>query len=130
MRRCGASLLFLDGAPALWLLFAARFLQGPACGAVFSVGSAWLQDLAGPDGAPRAARAAPVAQTAGFCLGPLTSGPLPLVLPYLVHVALLVVAVAAVLAAAAAVTAGWLAVRSGDPDRAPGPGRSPDAPPS
>ncbi|MER7433787.1 hypothetical protein ABT341_03585, partial [Pseudonocardia alni] len=36
----------------------------------------------------------------------------------------------AVLAAAAAVTAGWLAVRSGDPDGAPGPGRSPDTPPS
>ncbi|MEJ8278556.1 MFS transporter [Pseudonocardia spirodelae] len=100
----GASLLFLGGASSLWLLFAARFVQGLASGAVFSVGSAWLQDLAGPDGAPRAARAASVAQTLGFCLGPLTSGllatsgPLPLTLPYLVHIALLAVAVGAVLA--------------------------------
>ncbi|OLL76046.1 MFS transporter [Pseudonocardia sp. Ae150A_Ps1] len=97
------SLLFLGGASALWLLFAARFVQGLASGAVFSVGSAWLQDRAGADGAGRAARAASVAQTAGFCLGPLASGllaaygPLPLTLPYLVHVGLLVVAVAAVL---------------------------------
>ncbi|MFG1637807.1 MFS transporter [Pseudonocardia alni] len=126
----GASLLFLGGASALWLLFAARFLQGLASGAVFSVGSAWLQDLAGPDGAPRAARAASVAQTAGFCLGPLTSGllatsgPLPLALPYLVHVALLVVAVAAVLA-----TVGTGTRPAGPPSRGllPRPGLTPAA---
>jgi MFS family permease len=101
-----ASLLFLAGSQALALLFAARFLQGLASGAVFSVGSAWLQELfAGPpDGASRAARTASVAQTAGFCLGPLVSGllatygPLPLTLPYLVHVALMVVAVGSLLA--------------------------------
>lgn len=98
----GASLLFLGGGDALWLLFAARFVQGLASGAVFSVASAWLQDLAGTAGAPRAARAASVAQTAGFCLGPLTSGllatygPWPLTLPYLVHVALMVPAAVAV----------------------------------
>lgn len=101
-----ASLLFLGGASALWALFAARFAQGLASGAVFSVGSAWLQDLAtgdGRDGAARAARSASVAQTGGFCLGPLTSGllgaygPLPLTLPYLVHVLLMVPAVVAVL---------------------------------
>jgi len=99
----GASLLFLGGASALWLLFAARFVQGLASGAIFSVGSAWLQDQAGTAGAARAARAASVAQSAGFCLGPLCSGliaaygPWPLTLPYLVHVALLVPAAGAVL---------------------------------
>lgn len=99
----GASLLFLGGASALWLLFAARFVQGLTSGAIFSVGSAWLQDQAGTAGAARAARAASIAQTAGFCLGPLCSGliaaygPWPLALPYLVHVALLVPAVLAVL---------------------------------
>lgn len=99
----GASLLFLGAGSALWLLFAARFVQGLASGAVFSVGSAWLQDLAGTAGAARAARAASVAQTAGFCIGPLTSGllatygPWPLTLPYLVHVVLVVSAVLAVL---------------------------------
>lgn len=99
----GASLLFLGAGSALWLLFAARFVQGLASGAVFSVASAWLQDLAGTAGAARAARAASIAQTGGFCLGPLTSGllatygPWPLTLPYLVHVALMVLAVVAVL---------------------------------
>ena len=101
-----ASLLFLAGSQALALLFAARFLQGFASGAVFSVGSAWLQELyaGAPDGAARAARTASVAQTAGFCLGPLVSGllatygPLPLTLPYLVHVALMIAAVATTLA--------------------------------
>ncbi|MFP5068716.1 MFS transporter [Pseudonocardia nantongensis] len=109
-----ASLVFLGATSssggALGVLFAARFLQGLASGAVFSVGSAWLQDLAaehpGPDGGAngpaRAARSASIAQTGGFCLGPLTSGllgaygPLPLTLPYLVHVAMMVVALAAV----------------------------------
>ncbi|TCK25233.1 MFS transporter [Pseudonocardia endophytica] len=98
-----ASLVFLAGSQALALLFAARFLQGLASGAVFSVGSAWLQELY-PGSPSRAARAASVAQTAGFCLGPLASGllaaygPLPLTLPYLVHVAIMIVAVALMVA--------------------------------
>lgn len=108
-----ASLVFLGATSAsggaLGVLFAARFLQGLASGAVFSVGSAWLQDLAaehpgaaGAHGPARAARSASVAQTGGFCLGPLFSGllgaygPSPLTLPYLVHVAMMVVALAAV----------------------------------
>ena len=59
-----ASLLFLVGSGSLAALFAARFVQGLASGAVFSVGSAWLQDLAGPAQAPVAARRASIAQTA------------------------------------------------------------------
>ncbi len=99
-----ASLLFLVGSGSLAALFAARFVQGLASGAVFSVGSAWLQDLAGPAQAPVAARRASIAQTAGFCLGPLTSGllagygPSPLTLPYLVHAALVLVALVGALA--------------------------------
>lgn len=92
-----ASLLFLVGSGSVAALFGARFVQGLASGAVFSVGSAWLQDLAGPEQASVAARRASIAQTAGFCLGPLTSGllagygPAPLTLPYLVHVGLVLV---------------------------------------
>ncbi|RZT84205.1 putative MFS family arabinose efflux permease [Pseudonocardia sediminis] len=117
-----ASLLFLLGSQSLAVLFVARFVQGLASGAVFSVGSAWLQDLAGPARASTAARRASIAQTGGFCLGPLTSGllagygPAPLTLPYLVHAALVAVALAGALAVVGLGTpgpgardgAGWL----------------------
>ena len=99
-----ASLVFVAGASSLPALFAARFVQGLASGAVFSVGSAWLQDLSGPAHAGTAARRASIAQTAGFCLGPLTSGllgaygPAPLTLPYLVHAGLVLLALGAALA--------------------------------
>lgn len=99
-----ASLLFLAGSGSVAALFGARFVQGLASGAVFSVGSAWLQDLAGPAHAGLAARRASVAQTAGFCLGPLTSGllaeygPAPLTLPYLVHAVLVLVVLGGALA--------------------------------
>jgi hypothetical protein len=89
-----ASLLFLTGQHSVPMLFAARFVQGLASGAAFSVGSAWLQDLAVPGRATIAARRASLALNVGFCLGPLTAGvlgqygPAPLVVPYLVHVAI------------------------------------------
>src|SRR5581483_536355 len=38
-----ASLLFLPGADSVPMLFVARFVQGLASGAAFSVASAWLQ---------------------------------------------------------------------------------------
>lgn len=93
-----ASLIFLpgagSGAGSVAVLFVARFVQGLASGAAFSVGSAWLQELVGP---VLAARRASVALNLGFCAGPLTSGLLaettaaPLTVPYLVHVTLVVV---------------------------------------
>ena len=86
-----ASLLFVTAAHNVPLLFAARFLQGVVSGAVFSVGSAWIVELSGGDSS--GARRAAAAMSAGFSLGPLTSGllgqyaPAPTTLPYLVHVA-------------------------------------------
>lgn len=86
------SLLFIPAASAAPLLYAARFLHGLVSGVVFAVASAWLADLSGrPD---VAGRRASVATTAGFSLGPLTSGvlgqysPWPTTLPFLVHVGL------------------------------------------
>lgn len=88
------SLVFIAAADSVVLLFAARALQGAVSGVVFSVGSAWVAELSMAAGEGAAGRRAAVAQTAGFALGPLTSGllgqyaPAPTVLPYLVHVAL------------------------------------------
>ncbi|MFT5564020.1 MAG: MFS family permease [Myxococcota bacterium] len=90
-----ASLVFLGaGRSVLWLLVG-RLLQGAVSGAVFSVGSAWMGELvADPE---LASRRATIALTAGFGLGPAVTGvvaqllPAPLVLPYLLHVGLMVV---------------------------------------
>ncbi|MGY1643554.1 MFS transporter [Geodermatophilus sp. SYSU D00703] len=97
-----ASLAFAAAGESLALLFAARFAQGVVSGAVFSVGSAWVAELSAASGEAAGGRRAAVAMTAGFSLGPLTSGllgafgPAPTVLPYLVHAVL--VAAALVLA--------------------------------
>ncbi len=95
-----ASLAFAAAGGSLELLFVARFLQGLVAGAVFSVGSAWVGELSLAFGEGAGGRRAAVAMTAGFSLGPLTSGllgqyaPAPTVLPYLVHVALVAVGLA------------------------------------
>jgi MFS family permease len=92
-----ASLVFLPAVDDVGLLYLARFLQGAVSGAVFSVGSAWVADLARAD---VAARHATIALSLGFGLGPLAGGlmgqwaPAPTTSPYLVHVALVVVALA------------------------------------
>lgn len=112
-----ASLLFVPGADSVPMLFVARFVQGLASGAVFSIGSAWLQDLSGAGHAGDAARRASLALNGGFCLGPLTSGLIgeygsrPLVVPYLVHVVL--VAVLVVVARTVARHGAWAAGRTG-----------------
>jgi MFS transporter len=92
-----ASLAFAAAGDSLSLLFAARFLQGVVSGVVFSVGSAWVSELSAASGEGAGGRRAAFAMTAGFALGPLTSGllgefgPAPTVLPYLVHTALVTV---------------------------------------
>ena len=69
-------------------------------GVVFSVGSAWVGELSLASGEGAGGRRAAFAMTAGFSLGPLTSGllgefgPAPTVLPYLVHTALVAVGLA------------------------------------
>ncbi|WP_346622359.1 MFS transporter [Blastococcus montanus] len=95
-----ASLAFAAAGDSLALLFAARFLQGVVSGIVFSVGSAWVGELSVASGEGAGGRRAAFAMTAGFSLGPLTSGllgqyaPAPTVLPYLVHTALVAVGLA------------------------------------
>ncbi|WP_323792657.1 MFS transporter [Nocardioides sp.] len=90
-----ASLLFVFAAQSEPLLYLVRFAQGAASGTVFSVGSAWLVETATRRGNPAGPRSAAVAMTAGFAVGPAYAGligewgPLPLVLPYLVHLLLL-----------------------------------------
>jgi hypothetical protein len=112
-----ASLVFLLGAHATVLLYVARFVQGLASGAAFSVGSAWLQDIVGAGHAQVAARRASLALNAGFCLGPLTAGllaeygPAPLTLPFVVHAVL--VALLLGMAAAIAGNVAWSAGRTG-----------------
>ncbi|MHA6625561.1 MFS transporter [Pseudonocardia sichuanensis] len=92
------SLLFLGAGSSVLLLFACRFLQGAVSGVVFSVGTAWLGELVGDPG--RSARWTTAALGGGWAIGPLTSGllaqfaPAPTVLPYLVHVALMLVGLA------------------------------------
>ena len=89
-----ASVAFAAAGDVLALLFLARFAQGVVSGMVFSVGSAWLGELSSASGDGAGGRRAAFAMTAGFSLGPLTSGllgqygPAPTVLPYLVHVVL------------------------------------------
>ena len=89
-----ASVAFAAAGDALALLFLARFAQGVVSGMVFSVGSAWLGELSSASGDGAGGRRAAFAMTAGFSLGPLTSGllgqygPAPTVLPYLLHVVL------------------------------------------
>lgn len=95
-----ASLAFAAAGDSLTLLFAARFLQGIVSGVVFSVGSAWVGELSLASGEGAGGRRAAFAMTAGFSLGPLTSGllgefgPAPTVLPYLIHTALVAVGLA------------------------------------
>lgn len=92
-----ASLVLISGTAWPGLLYAGRFLAGVASGVAFSAGSAWVKELSGsaPEGA--GARRAAVALSAGFGGGPLIAGviaqwlPWPTVLPYLVHVALMLV---------------------------------------
>ena len=97
------SLLLIAAASSLPVLFAGRALQGAVSGAVFSVASAWIAELSLVSGDGAAGRRAAVAMTGGFSLGPAVSGvlgqyaPLPTTLPYLVHVALVVVGLVAVL---------------------------------
>lgn len=95
------SLLFLPAVDHLPLLYAGRLLQGAVSGVVFSVANAWLQELAGPDRQQSAATRGAVSTSLGFAVAPAMSGllaqygPAPTTLPYLVHVAVLVVGLGA-----------------------------------
>jgi MFS family permease len=92
-----ASLVLAFGAHGFGVLLAGRLLYGLAMGSVMSPGSVWVQDLTSTE---HGARRATLALSAGFGLGPLVSGliaelaPAPMVLPYVVHAGVAVVALA------------------------------------
>lgn len=97
-----STLVFIPAANTVWLLFFGRFLQGLVSGVVFSVATAWLTELSDPSRPDLAGRRASVAMTLGFSLGPLTAGvlaqwaPVPIALPYAVHLALMSLGLVAV----------------------------------
>jgi MFS family permease len=92
-----ATLLLVLGPRSLVLISAGRALAGLCSGVVFSSATAWVQDLS--HGAGQSARRAALALTAGFGLGPVVAAvlaqwaPDPLVLPYVPHLVIGVVAV-------------------------------------
>lgn len=94
-----ASLLYVTAQDSVGLLFLVRFLQGAGAGATFSVGTAWLVESAMRHGRASGPRVAAVTMTGGFAIGPSIAGligewgPWPLVLPYLLHAAALVLAI-------------------------------------
>ena len=94
-----ASALLTAGALGPVPIFAGRLLTGIAVGIAMAVGSSWLKELSQPPFDPAAdpgsgARRASLSLTAGFGLGAGVAGvmaqwlPLPMVLPYLAHVAI------------------------------------------
>src|SRR5271169_6391325 len=91
-----ATLLLVRGPRSLALISAGRALAGLCSGAVFGSATAWVQELS--RGTGHSARRSALALTAGFGLGPVTAAvlaqwaPDPLVLPYLPHLAIGVVA--------------------------------------
>lgn len=91
-----ASALLIAASASFAALLVGRLLQGVVSGVVFSVGTAWMAETVREPAV--ASRRAAVAMSLGFSLGPLTSGlvaqwlPAPTVLPYLLHLILVVLA--------------------------------------
>ncbi|MBW0105308.1 MFS transporter [Pseudonocardia sp. KRD291] len=99
-----ASAVIALGAFSEVLLYAGRLLFGVCIGVAMAVATTWVKELSGPPHDPSAdagagARRAALALTGGFGVGPLVGGllaqfaPLPMELPYVVHVLLMVPAV-------------------------------------
>ena len=90
-----ASAVLAFGVDGALPIYAGRLLTGIAVGIAMSVGSSWVKELsAGRRTRPLGARRASLWLTAGFGLGAGVAGvlaqwgPWPMVLPYLVHIAL------------------------------------------
>jgi MFS family permease len=92
-----ATLLLVLGPRSLVLISAGRAVAGLCSGVVFSSATAWVQELSHSTG--QSARRAALALTAGFGSGPVVAAvlaqwaPDPLVLPYVPHLVIGVVAV-------------------------------------
>ena len=99
-----SSLVFLVP-HSLVALFVGRLLSGLSAGIFTGTATAMLVDLAPPEGRARAGLLAAVVNVLGLGLGPVVAGaladhaPHPLVLPYLLHVALVVLAAVGLLLA-------------------------------
>jgi hypothetical protein len=105
-----SAVLALGGVPVVSeaALYTGRFLFGVVTGIAMAVGTTWVKELSQPPWDPAAdqgagARRAALALSAGFGVGPLVAGvlaqwaPLPMELPYAVHIVLTLVVLAAVL---------------------------------
>lgn len=98
-----ASVLLIFGRDSFPLLMAGRILLGVASGAGLGVGAAWLQQILGQGRELSAALIATAVSYGGFGAAPPVSvlfewlGSSPLVLPFLIHIALTLAAVPAVL---------------------------------
>jgi predicted MFS family arabinose efflux permease len=92
-----ATIVLVVGGEHLWLLLVGRLLAGVASGAAFAPGTAWVKELSADRPGGTGARRAAWALSAGFGSGPLVAGlaaqwlPAPTHLPYLAHLALMVV---------------------------------------
>jgi MFS family permease len=105
-----ASVLMIFGADALWLLYLGRVLLGVVSGVVFAGVSAWIQELQIAGDPLGSSKLTSTVLYGGFGVGPLISGalgqwgPLPEVVPYLIHIALVVAAVPMVVGSRETVT--------------------------
>jgi MFS family permease len=90
-----ASLVMMFGGSTVSMLYLGRFLLGVVSGIVFVVGSAWTQEL-GSSNPMLTTRQIAAVMFASFGTGPLIAGiagqwsSAPLVIPYLIHLALVV----------------------------------------
>ncbi|MFC0450451.1 MFS transporter [Rhodococcus jostii] len=97
-----SSLVLIAGAAVPDLLYLGRVLAGLASGMAFGAGTAWMKELSSAAPAGAGARRAAVSLSAGFGCGALFAGviaqwlPVPELLPYLVHIVLMVGALALV----------------------------------
>jgi MFS family permease len=98
-----ATLILIVGREHLELLAVGRLLAGLCSGVVFGTASAWVQELSVGESPGVAARRAAIALSAGFGAGPLAAAPVaqwapePLIVPYLPHLVLAVIALALLL---------------------------------
>ncbi|MDX1448485.1 MAG: MFS transporter [Acidimicrobiia bacterium] len=97
-----ASVSMIVGANSLFFLYLGRVLLGIVSGVVFAGMSAWIQELDVDDEPLAASKLTSTALYAGFGIGPFVSGALgqwvawPEVLPYLIHIAMVIGATALV----------------------------------
>lgn len=91
-----ASLVMMFGGGAVGMLYLGRFLLGVVSGIVFVVASAWTQEV-GTNNPMLTTRQITAVMFVGFGAGPVVAaligqwGPAPLVIPYLLHISLIVV---------------------------------------